>query len=139
MSACGKRRCSGSPSSGGARFAAGDAALKDESGLVRSAAARAVAAAGDVGATTVLVRGWSRKKTKGYCCVAEAIGQLGAKEALKSWRNSPSLAESRAARRSCGLRNRRLGAADRVEAKALLESTHEIRSPRGTGAEASLR
>jgi len=41
-------------------------ALKDESVLVRSAAARAVAAAGDVGATTVLVRAAGAGKDEGY-------------------------------------------------------------------------
>src|SRR3989440_2230270 len=40
-------------------------ALKDESVLVRSAAARAIAAAGDVGATTVLVRRLAQAKGEG--------------------------------------------------------------------------
>src|SRR5205809_3023166 len=57
-------------------------ALKDESVLVRSAAARAVAAAGDVGATTVLARRLEQEKDEGVlAALLKAIGQLGAKEA----------------------------------------------------------
>src|SRR6266540_2769009 len=40
-------------------------ALKDESVLVRSAAARAIAAAGDVGASTVLIRRLEQEKDEG--------------------------------------------------------------------------
>jgi len=41
-------------------------ALKDESVLVRTAAARAIAAAGDVGASTVLIRRLEQEKDEGY-------------------------------------------------------------------------
>src|SRR5438093_633830 len=47
-------------------------ALKDESVLVRSAAARAVAAAGDVGATTVLVRRLEQEKDGGVVAALRA-------------------------------------------------------------------
>jgi HEAT repeat protein len=59
-------------------------ALKDESVLVRSAAARAIAAAGDVGATTVLARRLEQESDEGVlAALLKAIGQLGAKEALE--------------------------------------------------------
>src|SRR5712691_4215995 len=59
-------------------------ALKDESVLVRTAAARAVAAAGDAGATTVLVRRLEQEKDEGVlAALLKAIGQLGATEALE--------------------------------------------------------
>src|SRR2546428_10369723 len=59
-------------------------ALKDESVLVRTAAARAIAAAGDMGATTVMVRRLEQEKDEGVlAALLKAIGQLGAKEALE--------------------------------------------------------
>src|SRR3989449_201355 len=59
-------------------------ALKDESVLVRTAAARAIAAAGEVGATTVLVRRLEQEKDEGVlAALLNAIGQLGAAEALE--------------------------------------------------------
>jgi HEAT repeat protein len=59
-------------------------ALKDESVLVRTAAARAIAAAGDAGATTVLVRRLEQEADEGVlAALLKAIGQLGAKEALE--------------------------------------------------------
>jgi HEAT repeat protein len=58
-------------------------ALKDESVLVRTAAARAIAAAGDAGATTVLIRRLEQEADEGVlAALLKAIGQLGAKEAL---------------------------------------------------------
>src|SRR5437879_11766087 len=54
-------------------------ALKDESVLVRTAAARAIAAAGEVGATTVLVRRREQEKDGGALAeLVEAVGPLGA-------------------------------------------------------------
>jgi HEAT repeat protein len=59
-------------------------ALKDESVLVRTAAARAVAAAGDPAASTVLIRRLEQEKDEGVlAALLKAIGQLGAKEALE--------------------------------------------------------
>src|SRR2546427_4147116 len=59
-------------------------ALKDESVLVRTAAARAVAAAGEVGATTVLVRRLGQEKDEGgFAALLKAIGHLGAPQALE--------------------------------------------------------
>ena len=58
--------------------------LKDESVLVRTAAARVIAAAGDVAATTVLVRRLEQEKDEGVlAALLKAIGQLGAPEALE--------------------------------------------------------
>jgi HEAT repeat protein len=58
--------------------------LKDESVLVRTAAARVIAAAGDAGATTVLVRRLEQEKDEGVlAALLNAIGQLGAHEALE--------------------------------------------------------
>lgn len=59
-------------------------ALKDESVLVRTAAARAVAAAGDPAASTVLIRRLEQEKEEGVlAALLKAIGQLGANEALE--------------------------------------------------------
>jgi len=117
-------------------------ALKDESVLVRTAAARAVAAAGDVGATTVLVRRLEQEKDEGVlAALLVAIGQLGAKEAL----------EVLAKFAEAGGRPRRtpfvraaaiegLARLDRVEAKALLELYARDKEPTvKRAAEASLR
>ena len=58
--------------------------LKDESVLVRTAAARVIAAAGDAGATTVLVRRLEQEKDEGVlAALLKAIGQLGAPESLE--------------------------------------------------------
>ena len=117
-------------------------ALKDESVLVRTAAARAIAAAGDVGATTVLVRRLEQEKDEGVlAALLVAIGQLGAKEAL----------EVLAKFAEAGGRPRRtpfvraaaiegLARLDRVEAKALLELYARDKEPTvKRAAEASLR
>src|SRR5882757_1722362 len=96
--------------------------LKDDSVLVRTAAARAIAAAGDVGATTVLIRRLEQEKDEGVlAALLKAIGQLGAKDAL----------EVLAKYAEAGGRPRRtpyvraaaiegLARLDRMEAKALL-------------------
>src|SRR5204863_9709340 len=58
-------------------------ALKDESVLVRMAAARAIASAGDAGATTVLIRRLEQEADEGVlAALLKSIGQLGAQEAL---------------------------------------------------------
>src|SRR5712664_3286574 len=98
-------------------------ALRDESVLVRTAAARAVAAAGDVGATTVPVRRLEQEKDQGVlAALLTAIGQLGAKEALEVLakyaepggrpRRTPFV-------RAAAIEG--LARLDRMEAKALLE------------------
>jgi len=98
-------------------------ALKDESVLVRTAAARAIAAAGEVGATTVLVRRLEQEKDEGVlAALLKAIGQLGAPEALEVLaryaepggrpRRTPFV-------RAAAIEG--LAHLDRVEAKALLE------------------
>ena len=117
-------------------------ALKDESVLVRTAAARAIAAAGEVGATTVLVRRLEQEKDEGVlAALLKAIGQLGAAEAL----------EVLARHAEPGGRPRRtpfvraaaiegLARLDRVEAKALLELYSRDKEPTvKRAAEASLR
>jgi hypothetical protein len=117
-------------------------ALKDESVLVRMAAARAIAAAGDVGATTVLVRRLEQEADEGVlAALLKAIGQLGAKEAL----------EILAKHAEPGGRPRRtpyvraaavegLARLDRPEARALLELYARDKEPTvKRAAEASLR
>ncbi len=117
-------------------------ALKDESVLVRTAAARAVAAAGDVGATTVLVRRLEQEKDEGVlAALLTAIGQLGAKEALEVLakyaepggrpRRTPFV-------RAAAIEG--LARLDRMEAKALLELYARDKEPTvKRAAEASLR
>ena len=117
-------------------------ALKDESVLVRSAAARAIAAAGDVGATTVLIRRLEQEMDEGVlAALLKAIGQLGAKEALEVLakfaepggkpRRTPFV-------RAAAIEG--LACLDRVEAKALLELYSRDKEPTvKRAAEASLR
>jgi HEAT repeat protein len=117
-------------------------ALKDESVLVRSAAARAIAAAGDVGATTVLIRRLEQEKDEGVlAALLTAIGQLGAKEALEVLakfaepggkpRRTPFV-------RAAAIEG--LARLDRIEAKALLELYSRDKEPTvKRAAEASLR
>lgn len=117
-------------------------ALKDESVLVRSAAARAVAAAGDAGATTVLIRRLEQEKDEGVlAALLTAIGQLGAKEALDVLakfaepggqpRRTPFV-------RAAAIEG--LARLDRTEAKALLELYSRDKEPTvKRAAEASLR
>jgi len=117
-------------------------ALKDESVLVRTAAARAVAAAGDVGATTVLVRRLEQEPDEGVlAALLKAIGQLGAKEALEVLakyaepggrpRRTPFV-------RAAAIEG--LARLDRMEAKALLELYARDKEPTvKRAAEASLR
>ncbi len=117
-------------------------ALKDESVLVRTAAARAVAAAGDVGATTVLVRRLEQERDEGVlAALLTAIGQLGAKEALEVLakfaeaggkpRRTPFV-------RAAAIEG--LARLDRLEAKALLELYARDKEPTvKRAAEASLR
>jgi HEAT repeat protein len=117
-------------------------ALKDESVLVRTAAARAIAAAGDQGATTVLVRRLEQEKDEGVlAALLKAIGQLGAKEALDVLaryaepggkpRRTPFV-------RAAAIEG--LARLDRMEAKALLELYARDKEPTvRRAAEASLR
>jgi len=117
-------------------------ALKDESVLVRTAAARAIAAGGDVGATTVLVRRLEQEKDEGVlAALLKAIGHLGAPEALEVLakfaepggrpRRTPFV-------RAAAIEG--LAQLDRVEAKALLELYARDKEPTvKRAAEASLR
>ena len=117
-------------------------ALKDESVLVRTAAARAIAAAGDSGATTVLIRRLEQEKDEGVlAALLKAIGQLGAKEALEVLakyaepggkpRRTPYI-------RAAAIEG--LARLDRIEAKALLELYSRDKEPTvKRAAEASLR
>jgi len=117
-------------------------ALKDESVLVRTAAARAIAAAGDVAATTVLVRRLEQEKDEGVlAALLKAIGQLGAKDALEVLakfaepggkpRRTPFV-------RAAAIEG--LARLDRNEAKALLELYSRDKEPTvKRAAEASLR
>jgi HEAT repeat protein len=106
------------------------------------AAARAIAAAGDGGATTVLVRRLEQEADEGVlAALLKAIGQLGAKEAL----------EILAKHAEPGGRPRRtpyvraaavegLARLDRPEARALLELYARDKEPTvKRAAEASLR
>ena len=117
-------------------------ALKDESVLVRMAAARAIAAAGDAGASTVLIRRLEQEADEGVlAALLKAIGRLGAKEAL----------EILAKHAEPGGRPRRtpyvraaavegLARLDRPEARALLELYARDKEPTvKRAAEASLR
>jgi HEAT repeat protein len=116
--------------------------LKDESVLVRTAAARAIAAAGDQSATTVLVRRLEQEKDEGVlAALLQAIGQLGAKEALDVLaryaepggkpRRTPFV-------RAAAIEG--LARLDRTEAKALLELYARDKEPTvKRAAEASLR
>src|SRR5438477_413508 len=117
-------------------------ALKDESVLVRTAAARAIAAAGDMGATTVMVRRLEQEKDEGVlAALLKAIGQLGAPDALDVLaryaepggrpRRTPFV-------RAAAIEG--LARLDRVEAKALLELYARDKEPTvKRAAEASLR
>jgi HEAT repeat protein len=117
-------------------------ALKDESVLVRTAAARAIASAGDVGATTVLIRRLEQEKDEGVlAALLKAIGQLGAKEALEILakyaepggkpRRTPFV-------RAAAIEG--LARLDRIEAKALLELYSRDKEPTvKRAAEASLK
>jgi HEAT repeat protein len=117
-------------------------ALKDESVVVRAAAARAIAAAGDVGASTVLIRRLEQEKDEGVlAALLKAIGHLGAQEALEVLarfaepggkpRRTPFL-------RAAAIEG--LAELDRVEAKALLELySRDKETTVKRAAEASLR
>jgi HEAT repeat protein len=98
-------------------------ALKDESVLVRMAAARAIAAAGDAGATTVLIRRLEQEADEGVlAALLKAIGQLGAKEALEVLANHAE--PGGRPRRTPYVRAAAvegLARLDRPEARALLE------------------
>ncbi|HEV2669850.1 MAG TPA: HEAT repeat domain-containing protein [Gemmatimonadales bacterium] len=117
-------------------------ALKDESVLVRTAAARAIAAAGDQSATTVLVRRLEQEKDEGVlAALLKAIGQLGARDALDVLarfaepggkpRRTPFV-------RAAAIEG--LARLDRMEAKALLELYARDKEPTvKRAAEASLQ
>lgn len=116
--------------------------LKDDSVLVRTAAARTIAAAGDQTATTVLVRRLEQEKDEGVlAALLKAIGQLGATEALEVLarfaepggkpRRTPYV-------RAAAIEG--LARLDRMEAKALLELYARDKEPTvKRAAEASLQ
>ncbi|HKA59781.1 MAG TPA: HEAT repeat domain-containing protein [Gemmatimonadales bacterium] len=116
--------------------------LKDDSVLVRTAAARTIAAAGDPTATTVLVRRLEQEKDEGVlAALLKAIGQLGATEALDVLarfaepggkpRRTPFV-------RAAAIEG--LARLDRMEAKALLELYARDKEPTvRRAAEASLQ
>jgi HEAT repeat protein len=116
--------------------------LKDESMVVRTAAAKAIAAAGDVASSTVLIRRLEQEKDEGVlAALLTAIGQLGAKEALEVLarfaepggkpRRTPFI-------RAAAIEG--LARLDRAEAKALLELYSRDKEPTvKRAAEASLR
>jgi hypothetical protein len=117
-------------------------ALKDESVLVRMAAAKAIASAGDAGATTVLIRRLEQEADEGVlAALLKAIAQLGAKEALTILakhaepggrpRRTPFV-------RAAAVEG--LARLDRPEARALLELYARDKEPTvKRAAEASLR
>jgi len=116
--------------------------LKDDSVLVRTAAARTIAAAGDQSATTVLVRRLEQERDEGVlAALLKAIGQLGATEALDVLarfaepggkpRRTPYV-------RAAAIEG--LARLDRMEAKALLELYARDKEPTvKRAAEASLQ
>jgi HEAT repeat protein len=117
-------------------------ALKDESVVVRAAAARAIAAAGDVGASTVLIRRLEQEKDEGVlAALLTAIGQLGATEALDVLARFAEPGGK--PRRTPFLRAAAIEALARLardEAKALLELYSRDKEPTvKRAAEASLR
>src|SRR5881394_2272015 len=117
-------------------------ALKDESVLVRTAAARTVAAAGDVGATTVLIRRLEQEPDEGVlAALLNAIGQLGAKEALEvlaKYAEPGGRPRRTPFGRAAAIEG--LARLDRMEAKALLELYARDKEPTvKRAAEASLR
>ncbi|MGH7529657.1 MAG: HEAT repeat domain-containing protein, partial [Gemmatimonadales bacterium] len=117
-------------------------ALKDDAVVVRAAAARAIAAAGDPAATTVLVRRLDQEHDEGVlAALLRAIGQLGAREALEVLaryaepggqpRRTPLL-------RAAAIEG--LACLDRTEARALLELYSRDKEPTvKRAAEACLR
>ncbi|HEY3280609.1 MAG TPA: HEAT repeat domain-containing protein [Gemmatimonadales bacterium] len=117
-------------------------ALKDESVVVRAAAARVVAGGGDPASSTVLVRRLEQEGDEGVlAALLQAIGQLGAKEALEVLaryaepggkpRRSPFV-------RAAAIEG--LARIDRSEARALLELYTKDKEPTvKRAAEASLR
>ena len=116
-------------------------ALKDDSVVVRAAAVRAVAAAGDTGASIVLIRRLEQEKDEGVlAALLNAIGQLGAKDALEVLaryaepggkpRRTPFV-------RAAAIEG--LARLDRAEARALLELYSRDKEPTvKRAAEASL-
>ena len=116
-------------------------ALKDDSVLVRAAAVRAVAAAGDTGASIVLIRRLEQERDEGVlAALLNAIGQLGAKDALEVLaryaepggkpRRTPFV-------RAAAIEG--LARLDRAEARALLELYSRDKEPTvKRAAEASL-
>lgn len=117
-------------------------ALKDESVLVRTAAARAIATAGDPSATTVLVRRLEQEKDEGVlAALLKAIGQLGATEALDVLaRHAEPGGKPRRTPFVRAAAIEGLARLDRMEAKALLELYARDKEPTvKRAAEASLR
>ena len=117
-------------------------ALKDESVLVRTAAAKAIAAAGDVASSIVLIRRLEQEKDEGVlAALLTAIGQLGAKEALEVLARFAEPGGK--PRRTPFIRAAAIEALarlDRVEAKALLELYSRDKEPTvKRAAEASLK
>ncbi len=117
-------------------------ALKDESVLVRTAAARVIAAGGDPGSATVLVRRLEQEADEGVlAALLKAIGQLGAKDALEVLARyaEPGGRPRRSAFvRAAAIEG--LARIDRSEARALLELYTKDKEPTvKRAAEASLR
>jgi HEAT repeat protein len=107
-------------------------ALKDDSPAVRAAAARALGAAGDHSATTLLVRRVEEEEDEGV--VAEllgSVGRLGGAEALRvlaEFARPGGLLRRRSARVR-GAAVAALGALRVPEARALLEQYTHDREP----------
>ena len=106
--------------------------LKDESVVVRAAAAKAIGVAGDPGSTTVLVRRLEQEQDEGVLAeLLRAIGRLGAPEALEALakfaepgtmmkRRTPYI-------RSAAIEG--IGRLSRPEARALLELYSHDKEP----------
>ncbi len=107
-------------------------ALKDESALVRTAAARAIAVGGDAGAATVLIRRLDQEEDEGVQAeILKAIGRLGAREGLEILARFAEPG-GRLRRRSAFVRAAAIDGLGRLsggEARALLELYRHDKEP----------
>lgn len=107
-------------------------ALKDESALVRTAAARAIAVGGDAAAATVLIRRLDQEEDEGVQAeILKAIGRLGAREGLEILARFAEPG-GRLRRRSAFVRAAAIDGLGRLsggEARALLELYRHDKEP----------
>jgi HEAT repeat protein len=106
-------------------------ALKDESALVRLAAARAIGVMGDPAASTVLVRRLDLEPDEGVQAeILRAVGRLGAPEALEvlaKWAEAGGRPRRTAFVRAAAIEA--LGRLPKSEARALIELYRQDKDP----------